>query len=313
MRCRTADTRIALRTRVGIRIRDPGFGRFRVLRVPVPVPDPGQHTAKAAPPPSRYDVSIESVNRLRRSPSTSDPIDDDLERGAGTERRAVNFLEHDRFAVDKQTSKPSPTETVDRLADPIDAVLGKFQLFGARCRRRCRHRTKTAWMAGIATTRDLEANQQTRALRQLAECLGDDLGRFADDLLAALPAVRPADPCEQESHVVVDLSRRSYSRARIPDAVLLADRYGWANPLDAVDVRFLHALEELPRIRRQRLDISTLPFGVDRVEGERRLPRPADTGDDHQLARGQRDVDVLEIVRPRAANDERFTDLRRLV
>ena len=77
-----------------------------------------------------------------------------------------------------------------------------------------------------------------------------------------------------------------------------------ADAVDAIDVRLLHPLEKLARVGRQRLDVAPLPFGVDRVEGERRLARPADAGDDDQLAGGQRDVDVLEVVRARAADDE---------
>ena len=57
-----------------------------------------------------------------------------------------------------------------------------------------------------------------------------------------------------------------------------------ADAVDAIDVGLLHPLEELPRVGRQRLDVAPLPFGVDRVEGERRLARSADAGDDDQLA-----------------------------
>ena len=77
-----------------------------------------------------------------------------------------------------------------------------------------------------------------------------------------------------------------------------------ADAVDAVDVRLLHPLEELPRVGGQRLDVAALPFGVDRVEGERRLARSADAGDDDQLAERQREVDVLEVVRARAADDD---------
>ena len=83
-----------------------------------------------------------------------------------------------------------------------------------------------------------------------------------------------------------------------------------ADAVDAIDVGLLHPLEELPGVGRQRFDVAALPFGVDRVEGERRLSRPADAGDDDQLAGGQRDVDVLQVVRARAADDERTTDGR---
>jgi hypothetical protein len=72
-----------------------------------------------------------------------------------------------------------------------------------------------------------------------------------------------------------------------------------------VDVGPFHPLEELPRIGRQRLDVAALALGIDRVEGERRLPRPADAGDDAQLARREGHVDVLEVMRTSAANDDR--------
>ena len=76
-------------------------------------------------------------------------------------------------------------------------------------------------------------------------------------------------------------------------------------PLDRVDVRLLHQAEELPRIGRERLDVAALPFGVDRVEGERRLPRARQAGDDRQLVARDRDADVPEIVLAGTADDER--------
>ena len=138
----------------------------------------------------------------------------------------------------------------------------------------------------------------------LGELARHDLGRFAHDFLAALPAERPADARKQQPHVVVDFGRRADRRARIADAVLLADGDGRRDAFDLVDVGLLHPLEKLPRIRGQRLDVAALPFGVDRVEGERRLARSADARDDDQLAVRQRDVDVLQVVRARAADDE---------
>jgi hypothetical protein len=50
---------------LGTRDRDWALGPVPASPVPVPIP----RIANAAPPPSRYDVSIESVRRLRRSPS----------------------------------------------------------------------------------------------------------------------------------------------------------------------------------------------------------------------------------------------------
>ena len=37
---------------------------------------------------------------------------------------------------------------------------------------------------------------------------------------------------------------------------------------DCVDIRFVHAVEKLPDIRREGFHITPLSFGVERVEGE---------------------------------------------
>src|SRR5262249_60942334 len=57
-------------------------------------------------------------------------------------------------------------------------------------------------------------------------------------------------------------------------------------------------------VRRQRLDITPLTLGEDRVERERRLAGAGDAGDDHELVAGDDDVDVLEIVLASAADDD---------
>ena len=83
---------------------------------------------------------------------------------------------------------------------------------------------------------------------------------------------------------------------------LLLDGDGRRQAVDQVDVRLLHLLEELPGVRRQRLDVAALPFGVDGVEGERRLARAGQAGDHHQLVAREVDVDVLEVVDASAAD-----------
>ena len=75
-------------------------------------------------------------------------------------------------------------------------------------------------------------------------------------------------------------------------------------PSMLVHVRLLHPLEELAGVGRQRLDVAPLPFGIDRVEGERRLARTADAGHDDERPRRQREVDVLQVVGTCAANDD---------
>ena len=128
------------------------------------------------------------------------------------------------------------------------------------------------------------------------------LERLRRDLAAAVVAVRRADVGEEQPQVVVDLGDGADGRARVRAGGLLLDRDRRRQALDQIDVRLLHLLEKLPGVGRQRLDIAPLPFGVDRVEGERRLARPGQAGDDHQLIPGQIDVDVLEVVNAGAAH-----------
>jgi len=52
----------------------------------------------------------------------------------------------------------------------------------------------------------------------------------------------------------------------------LIDRDGRAQAVDLVDVGLLHLAKELASVRRQALDVAALALGVDRVEGEARLP-----------------------------------------
>jgi hypothetical protein len=71
---------------------------------------------------------------------------------------------------------------------------------------------------------------------------------------------------------------------------------------DRIDVGFLHQFEELTRIGRQGFDVATLTFGIDRIEGERRLARAAEPGDHGQAVARDVDIDILEIVFAGAAD-----------
>ena len=65
-------------------------------------------------------------------------------------------------------------------------------------------------------------------------------------------------------------------------------------------------VEQPARVRRDRLEVAPLRLGVDRAERERRLARPGDAGEDDQRVARDVDVDVPQVVLPRAAHaDER--------
>src|SRR5262249_2278177 len=85
---------------------------------------------------------------------------------------------------------------------------------------------------------------------------------------------------------------------------LLLDRDRGGEPVDRVAIGLLHPLEELARVRRQRLDVSTLALGIEGVEGERRLARARQAREHDQPLARDVDVDALQIVGARAPDGD---------
>src|SRR5690606_41723627 len=65
---------------------------------------------------------------------------------------------------------------------------------------------------------------------------------------------RPPDPGVQQAQVVVDLGHRPHGRTGVAAGRLLVDGDGRRQSLDEVDVGFVHLAQELPGVRRKRLD-----------------------------------------------------------
>src|SRR4029079_1795878 len=91
------------------------------------------------------------------------------------------------------------------------------------------------------------------------------------DRAAALVAALLAGARVQHAQVIVDLGDRADGRARVRRRALLLDRDRRRQPADPLVLRLLHLAEELPGIRRQRLDVAALALGIQRVERQRRL------------------------------------------
>jgi hypothetical protein len=152
--------------------------------------------------------------------------------------------------------------------------------------------------------RQRERNQQAAVRRQRQHRVGGRLHGVGDDAAVAVRAVRAARARPEQAHEVVDLGCGAHRRSAGARRVLLLDGHGRAQPVDHVDGRLLHAVEELLRVRRQRLDVATLALRIEGVEGERGLARPARAGDDHECTPGQVDIDPLQIMLPRVADDD---------
>ena len=115
--------------------------------------------------------------------------------------------------------------------------------------------------------------------------------------------VRP-DAREQQAQEIVAFGGSGHRRARIPAGILLPDGDRRRDAVDLVDLRLLHALQELARVSRERFDVAPLALGVDGVEGQRRFAGAGDARDHGQLVMGNRQRNVLEVVDARAANPD---------
>ncbi|RYG87932.1 ABC transporter ATP-binding protein [bacterium] len=136
--------------------------------------------------------------------------------------------------------------------------------------------------------------------------VGEDRGRrVAADRLAALATVQRRGARIQQLQVIVQLGHGADRRTRAAHRVGLVDRDGGRDAGDRVDLRAIHAIEELPRVRRERLDVAALAFRIERVEHQRRLAAAGHAGDDRQLAERQVEIDVAKIVLSRAADADR--------
>ena len=117
-------------------------------------------------------------------------------------------------------------------------------------------------------------------------------------------AIRRAGAGKQQAQVVVDFGDGADGRARVVAGGLLLDRDRRGKALDQIDIGFVHALQELPGVGRERFDVTPLALRVERVEGERGLAGAGQPGDDDHPVAWQIEVDVFQVVRACAANSD---------
>ena len=208
----------------------------------------------------------------------AEPVDDDLDRVLGVLREPRHRVDLVHLAVDAHADEALGAELdeeVELLALPVDD--------------------------------DRREDHQLRVLGQRERRVDHLRDRHRGELLLRMiGAVRIADPRVEQPQVVVDLGDGADRRARVVRRRLLLDRDRRRQALDQVDVGLFHQLQELPRVRGQRLDVAALALGVERVERERALAGAGQAGDDDQPVARQIEVDVLEVVRARAADANVF-------
>ena len=103
--------------------------------------------------------------------------------------------------------------------------------------------------------------QREDAVRHLADGL-------AFDGKSGCGRIGHAHAREEQAQIIVDLGDGAHGRTRVFARRLLLYGDSRREALDMIHIRLLHQFQELACIGRQRLDITALAFGVDRVESE---------------------------------------------
>src|SRR5688572_122708 len=148
---------------------------------------------------------------------------------------------------------------------------------------------------------------EPRAFSQLRQNLiGYRLGGIFRDLLAADPTVGDSDARVEQPQVIENFGLSGDGGTRISRVVFLPYGNRRRNAPHFVDVRLVHPFQELAGVSRQRLDIASLAFCVDRVKSKRRLARPAHSGNHRQLVDGNRERDVLQVIDAGPADSDCF-------
>ena len=118
--------------------------------------------------------------------------------------------------------------------------------------------------------------------------------------------VRLTDSREKHAQVIVNFGRGRDCRSWIRAGAPLLDRDGRGEAFDKIDVRFLHLIEKLAGISRKAFHVAALAFSIKRVEGKRRFPRAAQSGDHDQFLTRNFHVEILQIVLARTTDLDNF-------
>ncbi len=150
-----------------------------------------------------------------------------------------------------------------------------------------------------------EGDEQPRIARRLGA-----FGQFSEDRVRRVPPHRPAAAAAEELRrtgveqlqVVVQLRHRAHGGARSAHRVGLVDGDGRRYALDALHLRAVLAVEELPRVGREGFHVAALALGIEGVEDQGGLARAGHARDHDQLVGRDVEVQVLQVVLPGAAD-----------
>ena len=88
----------------------------------------------------------------------------------------------------------------------------------------------------------------------------------------AIRAIQMGQTWEDQFEMVSNFGDGTDSAPGRADGVALAEGDGGGDSVDSVNAGSIHSLEELAGIRAESFRVTPLPFGVEGIEGEGRLP-----------------------------------------
>src|SRR6185437_10486898 len=204
-------------------------------------------------------------------------VDDDFDGVVAATVERGRFVEIHKIAVDARTNEPSASKFLEFF-----------------------------FVLAFASANNGSEDHDAFVGTQRKNGLDNLLGGLARDGLAAIGAMWRADGTVNHAQVIVNFRDGADGGARRPRGGFLLDGDGGRKAFDGIDLRALHLVEELARVGGKRFDVAALALGVESVKRKRGLARAGKPGDDGERVARDFEIDVLEIVLARAANDDLF-------
>ena len=157
---------------------------------------------------------------------------------------------------------------------------------------------------------DREGDLVAGAFGNLVDLGRDGEGSGGCDHVTAMAAAYDPGAGKEQAEIIMNF--RDGAECATGRRVRLASENGDGRrqALHPLGVGFFQRFEKLAGVGGEGLDVPPLSLGIERVEGERAFPRPADSGDDDQGTHRQVEVNSLEVVGPNLAEADGF-DKRR--
>ncbi|OQB35084.1 MAG: hypothetical protein BWY09_02439 [Candidatus Hydrogenedentes bacterium ADurb.Bin179] len=143
-----------------------------------------------------------------------------------------------------------------------------------------------------------------RALGKGENAVHNALGRLRFNRLAAFMAVGDTCPGKEQAQIIINFGDRADGGTGIAVRCLLLDGNGRTQSLDILHIGLVHLVQELARIGRQALHVTTLSLGINGIESKAGLTRTAQAGNDDQTVTGQFNGKILEIMFAGAAYND---------